>query len=373
MTGNEPQQILAAPAPPMAGDAFAPPDYLWEDLLVCPACSARLKQVPNKLVCGPCRKDWPIVDGVPAFVEHFPQRYEILRESLLKVNTLIRTNHWRSVLLESDDPSVRQAAEMILNVDSANWHWLAGLNPQSRALDVGAGLGAQSHALACRFREVFALEAMPEQIDFMQQRFAQDGIRNVKILRTSPWDIPFPPESFELVVLNGVLQWLATGREGDPRELQVSAMKRAFQLLAPGGYVYIGIENRIPWRYFMGAADPHCGLPYVTVLPRPLANWYVKKRGQAEGYRNYIYSIRGYRKILAAAGFRNIQFYLAVPSYKTPRLYLPVKENIFSYYHKNFDPLRSGPLAALANRVLSGLGLLKYLQYSFAILAQREA
>ena len=65
-------------------------------------------------------------------------------------------------------------------------------------LDVGAGLGAHSHALACRFREVFALEPVREQVDFMRARFAQEGIRNVKILRASPWDIPFPPGKLRL-------------------------------------------------------------------------------------------------------------------------------------------------------------------------------
>ena len=98
-----------------------------------------------------------------------------------------------------------------------------------------------------------------------------------------------------------------------------------------------------------------------------------RRRGQAEGYRNYIYSFADTVRLLAAAGFTNVQFYVAVPSYRTPRIYLPLKENVFSYYHKNFEPLRSGPLATVASRVLSRLGLLKYVQNSFAILARKDA
>ena len=371
MTTNDQKQTVAAQAPVMAGAAFEP--LQWEQLLVCPACGMGLKQAQDKLLCEPCRKEWPVIDGIPVFVEGFPYWGEIPREPMLKVNALIQEKYWKTVLLESEDASVRRAAEMIVNVERANWHWLTDLGPQSRVLDVGAGLGANSHALACRFREVFALEPVQERVDFMRQRFAQEGIGNVKILRTSLWDIPFPPKSCDLVVLNGVLEWVATGREGDPEALQVAALKRAFQLLTPGGYLYVGIENRMPWQYFIGAPDVHCGLPYVTVLPRPLANWYAKRRGQAEGYRNYIYSIRGYRRLLAAAGFTDVQFYLAIPSYNAPRFYVPIKENVFAYYHKNFDPLRSGRLARCASWILGSLGLLKYVQNSFAILAKREA
>ena len=355
----------------MAGAAFEPPG--WDQLLVCPACGVGLKQAQDRLRCEPCRKEWPVIDGVPVFVDGFPYWGEIAQEPMLKVNALIREKYWKTVLLESEDASVRQASGMILNIDRANWHWLTDLGPQSRVLDMGAGMGTNSHALARRFREVFALEPVPERVEFMRQRFAQEGIGNVRVLRTSLWDVPFPPKSCDLVVLNGVLEWVATGREGGPRALQVAALKKAYQVLAPGGYLYLGIENRLPWQYFIGARDVHCGLPYVTVLPRPLANWYAKRRGQSEGYRNYIYSHRGYRDLLAEAGFADVQCYLAVPSYNAPRFYLPLKENVFSFYHKNFAPVRAGLPGRLANWVISQLRVLKYLQYSFAILAKRES
>jgi SAM-dependent methyltransferase len=374
MTGNERQirpgeltapQALAAPPPQAA-------DHIWEGSLACPECAVALKQDQDRLFCPGCHRQWPIVGGIPTFVDQFPYWGEISLEPMLKVNFQIQWEYWKTVLLNSDDPSVREASKMILNLDRANWHWLTDLSPESRVLDLGAGMGTNSHALAGRFREVFALEPVRERVEFMKQRFAQDGINNVKILRTSLWDIPFAPNSFDLVVLNGVLEWVATGREGDPKALQLTALKRSFELLRPGGYLYVGIENRMPWQYFIGAPDVHCGLPYVTVLPRPLAHWYARRRGHPEGYRNYIYSIRGYRKLLAAAGFSDIQFYLAIPSYNAPRFYLPLKENVFTYYAKNFDPVRSGFPGKAAHWVFARLRLLKYSQNSFAILAKRE-
>jgi SAM-dependent methyltransferase len=291
----------------------------------------------------------------------------------MRINAMTQRMNWRAAFLESEDPLVRRAVETIQNAECANWHWLTGLGRQARVLEIGAGLGAHSHALSSRFREVFALEPVREQSEFMQSRFVQEGTRNVRILRASPLEIPFPPGTFDLVVLNGSLQWLAMGSEGNPRELQIATLKGAAELLAPGGYLSIGTANRMFWKSFVGEPDPQCGLPYVTVLPRPLANWYAKWRGHSEGYRNYVYSVRGYRKLLATAGFTDLQFYVVLPSYRSPRLYLPLRENVFSYYHKNFEPLRSGLMATAATWVLSRLGLLKYLQHSFVILARKEA
>jgi SAM-dependent methyltransferase len=348
-------------------------DYPWGDVLGCPKCGSRLARLGDQLRCKPCAKKWPIADGIPTFVENAPYWCEIPTEALVNVNGLTRRMHWKAALLQSEELSVRKAADTIQNAESANWHWLTDLGPQARVLDIGAGLGTQSYALSCRFREVFALEPSREQAEFMRARFAQEGVRNVTVLRASPLDLPFPPGSFDLVALNGALQRLAAGSDRNPRELQIATLTKVFDVLAPGGYLSIGTPNRMAWKGFVGEPDPDCGLPYVTLLPRPLAHWYGKRRGHSGGYRAYSYSVRGYRKLLAAAGFTSLQFYVVLPSYRTPRVYLPLEENVFTYYHKNFEPVRSGAVATVATWALSRFRVLKYLQHSFVILARKGA
>jgi SAM-dependent methyltransferase len=344
----------------------------WVGFLICPRCAATLTHEQNKLLCQGCSKEWPISDGIPAFVEGFPYWGEFPLDQMLELTSLIQKEYWKRVLLDSQAPSVLKASGMILNLERANWHRMADLSPHSRVLDLGAGMGTISHALAHRFREVIALEPVLERVEFMRRRFAQEGLANVKILRASVWSIPFPPESFDLVVLNSVLEWLPTGTDGDPELLQQEALNKAFQLLRPGGYLYLGTDNRLSWDNFTGVTDARSGLPYVTILPRPLAHWYAKRKGRTQGYRNYVYSFRGYRKLLKRAGFTRIEFYLAIPSQELPRFYLPLENNVFSYYSANFDPVRSGRLAKAAHWLLNRLGLLKYLQKSFAIFARKE-
>jgi SAM-dependent methyltransferase len=266
----------------------------WFEGLVCPDCGAGVRHESDKLHCSRCRKTWPVVNGIPHFIAEFPYWGEIPQERMREVNRLAATGDWKEALLESPDPAVARATEMILNLDRANWQWLVDLPAESRVLDLGAGTGTNSHALALHYSEVFALEPVLERVDFMRQRFTQEGLANVKILRSSLWTLPFASGSFDLVAMNGVLEWVAEGKDGDPQALQRAALLNAYRLLRPGGYLYVGIENRLSPGYFVGWPDPHCGLPWVTVLPRRLAQWYARRRGN-KGYRNYLYTSRGYR------------------------------------------------------------------------------
>jgi SAM-dependent methyltransferase len=357
------------PSIEMNGGLFAQ-DKTNGQLLVCPSCKVVLGSVAGVLQCSQCREEWPIIDGIPHFVEDFPYWGEIPLEQMLEVNRLAEAGNWKATLLDSREPTVQGATGMILNLDRANWQWLVDLLPDSRALDIGAGMGTNSHALATHYREVVAVEPVLERIRFMRQRFLQENLRNISIMRSSVWAIPFANETFDLVAMNGVLEWVAGGRNGDPGACQESALREAFRLLRPGGYLYVGIENRFCPGYFIGYPDPHCGLPFVTVLPRPLAQWYARRKGQS-GYRNYLYSAAGYNKLLRKAGFSGVDIYVALPSYNHPHFYIPMDGSIFSYYTHTFTSAPNSLTRRLMQAALLRCGLLQHGSYSFAILAKK--
>lgn len=341
------------------------------EAFVCSECGVPLRESKECLDCPRCGRSTPIVNGVPHFIKTFPYWGEIPLDDMREVNRLAQTGCWKRALLDSEKSSVQRAAEMILNLERANWQWLLDLPSESRVLDVGAGTGTNSHALALHYREIVALEPVLERIHFMQERFAQENLSNIKIVRTSLWTLPFAPESFDLIAMNGVLEWVPQGQPGDPGEVQQRSLKKMLGLLRPGGTLYLGIENRICPEYFVGYLDPHCRLPFVTVLPRPLANWYAKRKGHRDGYRNYLYSSRGYRKLLQKVGFTKVEMYLALPSYNHPKVLIPLEGNVFLYFSRNFNQVRGSRLWQIAYEVLLWMGLLKYMEDSFVILAHK--
>ncbi len=341
----------------------------WLQELRCLGCRARLHAGDGNVFCPVCGESWPVEDGIPRFISTFPYWGEIPQENMTEVLSQADKS-WRTALLTSSDPSVKRASEMILNLDRANFSLLADLPPQSRVLDLGAGMGAISHSLAIRYGEVVAVEPVTERVSFMRRRFEQEGIRNVRIVQTSLWDLPFPDGSFDLIVMNGVLEWVATGRQGNPRRLQETALKSAARLLKTGGVLYVGIENRFTIGYFVGCRDPHSGMPWVTVLPRFLANFYARRKGAADGYRNYLYSRAGYEKLLRKSGFAAVDCYLAIPSYNHPKFYVPMDDRAFSYFLRTFSANATG-LRQVIRRLMLRLGLAKHLEHSFALLATK--
>lgn len=340
------------------------------EALACPECETSLRRDREQFSCAHCGRYWPVVNGIPHFVGDFPYWGEFPKEQMLEVNRRAEDGAWKAALTDSPHPVVQQASEMILNLERANWQWLLDLSSQSRVLDVGAGMGTNSHALALHYREVVALEPVLERVRFMQRRFAQERLSNIRIVRSSIWALPFEPASFDLAVMNGVLEWVPEGQPGDPGELQEKALKRICRLLRPGGYVYIGIENRMVIPYFIGYPDPHCGIPFTTILPRPLAHWYARRHGRS-GYRNYLYSSQGYCKILRKAGFAQVEIYIAVPSYNHPRFLIPLKQNVFSHYSKQFNGAQARWFWKFAHTILLRARLLKNFQYSYVILARK--
>ncbi|MDA8528377.1 class I SAM-dependent methyltransferase [Opitutaceae bacterium] len=196
----------------------------------------------------------------------------------------------------------------------------------SLVLDIGAGWGQISLPMAKQNR-VVALEPTSERLAFIKAIANQENVSSrVAFIESDFLDLEFQPV-FDLVCCIGVLEWVPKYRTGLPRELQRDFLERMLALLAPGGSVVVGIENRLGLKYFLGGNDDHIGSPNIAVLDAELAN----RRFQAitgNELRSYTYSRAEYIELFAEAGFSNVTFYASFPDYKLPALIHPADASL---------------------------------------------
>lgn len=247
---------------------------------------------------------------------------------------------WRSALEQSASHHVRQAGAWLENLDRASWHLLLPASADATVLEIGAGLGTVTHALALAYRRVVALEPTVERVTFMRRRFAEEGLGNVHVVQGDPLELPVQRESADLVVLNGVLGWACCG--GPLRRVRHRLLETVRTVIKPGGLVYLGAGNR--WALHAGGLRRRASLA----------------------------SARGYRRLLEATGYTDVRIWCALPSHDEPRFLVAYEQPIFDHFLRSLAAPPRTPARRLVWRVFNSLGLLKGMTGSYCLVARRD-
>lgn len=311
-------------------------------LLQCLKCGEKLDCGPERCVCRGCGATWPVGNGIPRFFQE-PDHYwgEVGRQQALDLLDAARRGSWTEAV-RTRFPENDNMRFGLLDLQRASWAPMLGLDEQSSVLDIGSGYGAITHALSRFAGEVYSVEAIPERIDFTRERLRQERVLNVHLVQASATALPLAENSFDLVVVNGVLEWVGEWDLAfDPRAIQVNFLTKICRLLKDDGVLLIGIENRFGLGFFLGLND-HSGLPYTSLVPRPVASFmlrhtsnphYRTQLNPRRQYRTYTYSERGYRKLLTEAGFAAISSYWADPGYNQPHHLVPLAATGWARQH----------------------------------------
>ena len=150
----------------------------------------------------------------------------------------------------------------------------------ARILDIGCGLGVYVR----KFRE-FSDDVYGIDIDARRLR---EGAKTTPGLMLAVGEhLPFPDASFDVVVLNEVIEHVHDDR---------ATMAEAFRVIAPGGHVVVYAPNRLyPFEthgVYIGKKFVFGNIPFVNWLPNPLRNRLVPharaytKGGIRKTYRN---------------------------------------------------------------------------------------
>jgi SAM-dependent methyltransferase len=293
-----------------------------EIVLVCPNCQIELAKDNRELFCPSCAQSWSIEKDIPWFSKSSPYWGEIDQASMQRLNSLARQKGWKSALHQI----APQLSNYVTASSRTNWTSLLPLNPDWTALDIGAGWGGNAFPLSEHLKHVVALEVVLERAEFMEIRRQQEARDNLQVVAASIHAMPLPRERFNLVVMNGILEWVALSAEGDPGGVQKQILRRVHDLLAEDGWLYLGIENRFSFEAFLGAQDDS-GVPFTSLMPRKMADLYMQRiaprhnrtHDAMSSYRTYTYSYWGYKRLLERCGFKDFQAW-GTYSYNRPKL-----------------------------------------------------
>ena len=136
-----------------------------------------------------------------------------------------------------------------------------------RLLDIGCSTGILTRHYAEFFGRVIGLDLDDGAIEWARKNRAAD---NVSYRVGDSMELPFLTGEFDLVTCTHIYEHVPD----DQRMLD-----EILRVLRPGGLCYFAAENRIRlW-------DGHYNLPLVTMLPKPVADLYVRLSGR--GQRRY--------------------------------------------------------------------------------------
>ena len=189
--------------------------------LYCPSCKNPLKETGDKYFCQDCRQFYPVIDGIPSFVdEHAPA--DSFNASAFEFLFEMEQKHFWHV----------GRKEILLDVLTRNIPHLA----ESRMLEIGCGNGSVLAYLKQNGVDIEGGDIFPEGLEFCKQRAGSVSLYHIDVLA-----LPFV-NSFDIIGLFDVLEHI----DNDDK-----ALLEINQALKPGGNLILTVPAyKFLWSYF---------------------------------------------------------------------------------------------------------------------------
>lgn len=234
------------------------------------------------------------------------------------------------------------------------------LDKKDTVLEIGAGMGAVTGALAKRAKKVDCIELSKRRS--MVNAHRHKDMDNIEIYVGNFQDIKIE-KTYDVITLIGVLEYAGYYIDAEnPFEEFLNKIKGC---LKEQGRLYIAIENRLGMKYFAGYNEDHLAKPFVGIEGYP----------DKEKVKTFSYS--EIRALLNQCGFNRLSFAFPFPDYKLPQAiydekFLMTQEVDFSEKH-NYDSAVNECFDQVSVfKSLKNAEELKYFANSFLIEAVRR-
>lgn len=234
------------------------------------------------------------------------------------------------------------------------------ISQEDDVLEIGAGMGAVTGAIAKRCHKVDCIELSERRSLVNANR--HKNFSNIEIYIGNFQNVDLK-KKYDVITLIGVLEYAYHYIDSDyPYE---EFIQKVSTLLKPKGRLYVAIENKLGMKYFSGFHEDHLGKPYVGI----------------EGYKKTdkvkTFSKNQLEQLLLENGFQRTKFFYPFPDYKLPSVIYD-DESILSgkidfASHCNYDlPVYVAFDQVKAFQSLEGAEEVKMLANSFLVEAVKE-
>lgn len=301
----------------------------WLEVYRCPACGDAFRREPAEWTCVACHARYPVRKGVPLLnleASTSPGFVGVMKRQHENPDAFIDIAEklgWATALRSIQVPGEPDRLLEAVAPNRVSWRHAVGLQPASLVIDIGAGTGGVACQLATDC-DVVAVDRSYIDAAFVAVRAGQSGLHSLDSIVADGCRLPVADGVADLVTLIGVLEWVPTDfPDRDPRASQVAALREVRRVLKPDGRLYLAIENRRYFGYYLGVPEPHARLRYVSLMDPEARDRYSREtRGQP--FLELTHSLPEYRQLLADAGFARADSYWLHPDYRLTNALVPV-------------------------------------------------
>lgn len=292
----------------------------------CPQCGGKLNLSVSGVThidCTFCRASFTISNCVVDFSPIAPNflsgdgEYDKEMETILE-DSLVEG--WYEALRRLDENSNTQSRlEYAASMSRIDFKFLLPLTKDACVLDIGGGHGLISTALARSVAQVYTIEKIRSQAEFIAVRAKQDSIANLTVACGGANCIfPYKSASFDLIVANGVFEWVGyeTSYEKVAHQQKLFLLEIA-RMLKPGGVVWLTTKNKYSLSMILSRTINNNYIPLISILPDDAINFIAKCFGKGE-YLSGLKYVNGYLNLFKSCGFKNKSIWVPLPSVRYP-------------------------------------------------------
>ncbi|MFA6292830.1 MAG: class I SAM-dependent methyltransferase, partial [Victivallales bacterium] len=335
--------------------------------LICTKCGSGLTHGNDEIICGGCNSSFPFKNGIGDFRRNDSYWCNVPREKMRSlIEDAVSLGDWEKASVKH----IPDYMEHFTSCKRADFRFLLPFDKDSVVLDAGAMWGGISIPLAKEVKTLYAVDQTLETIEFLNVRARQSGIGNIIALASGLDKLPFRDGMFDLIIMSGVLEWVAMEEEAvisrdyykprenyktyklTPSEAQINVLKEIRRVMKSDGVLYLSIENRYALPYFLGVPDEHVNIKYIPLMPRKIADIIARMKLNSP-YRTYTYSGSRLKEILEKSGFQDVRIMGCHPHYIEPEFICP--SGRCSHYLKKYRKSLGRKYSLLSRILPSGI------------------